>query len=220
MSRNATVPVLEILVVLIHLRVTPYSWMMFQDSGNCSWQIWTLLKIYRRPCILEIRLLRTNLSRPDIWRATGYFWDSSNQLLHDKFILCVCCLPLPPPQQEPHVHLSSYFFLNPALPLGIPISPPQLFHSFRVRDTLTERSEKVPYTERSEHIARIFPPPLGRAHPTFKFAQRLDSEESEFSSWKFLFRRRDLFFYFKNLFFNLFLFLDLKGPKQDIRKKN
>jgi len=103
-------------------------------------------------------------------REKGSCWSitiMSNQLLHDKFILCECRLPPSsrdswslshlgylypgttpvmikldhnpaPPQQDPHVHLSSFACVNSPLPLGIPISPPHQphpLHPSRVRDT-------------------------------------------------------------------------------------
>ena len=63
-----------------------------------------------------------------------------------------------PSQQDPHVHLSSYAFLNAPLPLGIPISC-GIVCSLLTHETLSTRLyiladfSKVKDIERSEHTA-------------------------------------------------------------------
>jgi len=79
----------------------------------------------------------------------------SNQLLHDQIILCKCrrpsLLPLPP-----HVHLSSYAFLNPPLLLGVQISPPHQPHPLHYSCD----SSNPPPSPDLMIPPRLHPPPL------------------------------------------------------------
>jgi len=108
----------------------------------------------------------------------------SNQSLHDKILLCECRLPPPPPalpQQDPHVRLSSYAFLNPPLPLDIPISPP---HQYMLAGL-----QKVTDTERSEHTAihPAVPSPVSTppSHYTCEWKPRQGFQEGYFFVFNF-----------------------------------